>query len=152
MDPVSYWKATRPAPIVIALRASHMIAAVILLDRNMTFWALVCTYCRSPFFINLIHCLLAAFSLVPWDLAFKTDVSMATPAGYLFLIFFLALDYAFTACIWAELFVTRICHLIVQEQSLELTIGIRIQQLLQVFLLDFSFALSVGAFHFLNLS
>ena len=115
MDPVSNWKPTRPAPVVVALRTSHMIAAVILLDRNMTFWALVSTYCRSPFFINLIHRLLAALSLVPWDLAFKTDVSMTTPAGYLFLIFFLALDYAFTARIWAELFVTGLCHLIVQE-------------------------------------
>jgi hypothetical protein len=115
VDPVSDWKATRPAPIVIALRASHMIAAFILLDRNMTFWALMCTYCRSPFFINLIHRLLAALSLVPWDLAFKTDVSMTTPAGYLFLIFFLALDYAFTARIWAELFVTGLRHFIVQE-------------------------------------
>jgi hypothetical protein len=129
-----------------------MIAAIILLDRNMTFWALVCTYGRRPFCINLIHSLLAALSLVPWDLTFKTDVSVAVPAGNLFLIFVLAFDDAFTSLIGAELLVTGLGHLIVQEQPLELSIGIRIQQLLQVFLLDLSLALNVGTFNFLNLS
>ena len=92
-----------------------MIAAIILLDRNMTFRALVCTYGRRPFCINMIHSLLAALSLVPWDLAFKTDVSMTTPAGNLFLIIVPAFNDALTALIGAELFVTGLSHLIVQE-------------------------------------
>ena len=152
MDPVSNWKPTRPAPVVVALRTSHMIAAVILLDRNMTFWALVCTYCRRPSCINLIHRLFTALSLVPWDLALKTDVFMAIPACNFFLIFVLAFNYAFATLIGTELLVSGLRHLIVQEQPLELSIGIRIQQLLQVFLLDFSLALSIWTFDFLNLS
>ena len=115
MDPVSNWKPTRPAPVVVALRTSHMIAAVILLDRNMTFWALVCTYCRRPSCINLIHRLFTALSLVPWDLALKTDVFMAIPAGNLFLIFVFAFNYAFATLIGTELLVTGLRHLIVQE-------------------------------------
>jgi hypothetical protein len=129
-----------------------MITAIILLDRNMTFWALVCTYGRSPTCINLIHRLFTALSLVPWNLTFKTDISVTIPAGNLCLIFVLAFDDAFTSLIGAELLVTRLGHLIVKEQPLELSIGIRIQELDQVFLLDFSFALSVGTFDFLNLS
>ena len=89
---------------------------------------------------------------MPWNLTFKTDVSVAISAGYLFLIFVLAFDDAFTALIGTELLVTGLGHLIVKEQPLELSIGIRIQKLDQVFLLDFSFALSVGTFYFLNLS
>ena len=77
---------------------------------------------------------------------------MAIPAGNLFLIFVLAFNYAFTTRVWAELLVIGLRHLIVQEQPLELSICIRIQQLLQVFLLDFSLALSIWTFDFLNLS
>jgi hypothetical protein len=89
---------------------------------------------------------------VPWNLTFKTDVSVAIPTGYLFLIFVLAFDDTLAALIGAELLVTGLGHLIVQEQPLELSIGIRIQKFDQVFLLDFSFALSIGTLDFLNLS
>ena len=129
-----------------------MIAAIILLDRNMAFWALVGTYGRRPSFINLIHRLFTGLSLMPWDLAFEADVSVAIPAGYLFLIFIIALNDAFTALIGTELLVTGLGDLIVLKKTLELSIGIRIQQLLQVFLLYFSLALSVRTFDFLDLT
>ena len=129
-----------------------MVAAIILFDRYMTFRALVCTYGSRPTCINLIHRLFTALSLVPWNLAFETDISMAIPAGYLFLIFVRAFDNTFTPLIGAKLFVTGLSHFIVKKQPLELSIGIRIQQLFQIFLLDFSLAIYVGTFDFLNLS
>ena len=85
-----------------------MIAAVTLLDRNMAFGALVCSYGRSPSCINLIHRLFTGLSLVPWDLAFETDISVAIPASYLFLIFIIAFNDAFTALIGAEFLAARL--------------------------------------------
>jgi hypothetical protein len=70
----------------------------------------------------------------------------------LFSDIFLAFDDALSSMIGAELLVSIIDYFINQEQPHEFSRGITIQELISVFLLEFSLALSAGTFEFLNLS
>lgn len=75
MDPTLNWHTANPAPVVATLRASHMIAAFVLFDRDRAFGTLMGAKVLSPALINLIHRLLAVEPFMPRYLAFEADIS-----------------------------------------------------------------------------
>ncbi len=58
------WTTTNPTPMIFALRALHMHASIVFLDRDLAFRTSMCSELVSPASINLLLSLYASLSLV----------------------------------------------------------------------------------------
>ena len=82
MNPVIHRQAADPTPVVVTLWTSHVVATIILFNRNRALGAFVSSYVESPAFVLFLKCLLARLPLVPRNLAAKAKTSIACRALY----------------------------------------------------------------------
>ncbi len=72
------WPTANPTPMIFALRALHVHASIIFLDRNLAFWTSMCSNLVSPAAIYLLLGLYASLPLVHWKhAALKAKTSFA---------------------------------------------------------------------------
>jgi hypothetical protein len=111
---MSGWKSTNPAPVVAALRATHMVATFILLYRHTTLWTLMSPDILRPPLINLVHGLFTRLPLMPGYLTFETHLLLTSLALYtnLFRVGRFH-DHFFASRLRAELFILRSDNLMI---------------------------------------
>ena len=116
------WASANPAPMIFALRALHMHASIVFLDRDLAFRTSMCSDLVSPAAINLLLSLYASLPLVHWKhAALETKTSFALMTIY-FLRFGIS-DFNYhilTFGVWTELLEFALNNLYVFKELLVL--------------------------------
>lgn len=128
---------TSPAPPVVALWATHVHAARVLLNRHLAFGTAMSANLVGP---SLVHLLLSRFArllLVPFSATAEAEKAIAMRASH-FLSILRCFYHLRALWEWAELLITTQRNIVVLLEFLILVIGGIVDDLLQERVGDFS--------------
>ncbi len=141
---------TDPAPLVLALRTGHVLAAEILLYKDSAVGTAGSAIHDSPTLVEFLFCLFTGFSLMPRGHTAEAHLLLTGRAFNLF-VFFSCLHYGLTLGSGAKLFLTVHCDFMILAVLFELSEGLIIHKAFQEFVWDYFGAPRLWARHLMAL-